>query len=231
MLGELGQAGDQFVSAASSQPLLGVHAVRQTGGNLALLLINKDPANSFTASIAVSGFTPAAGATDYFYGESSGSGGLTSAASAAGTTFTRTVPPYSLTTVVMQPGGTPVTPAHPPFFTGETMLSGGVYYLQFATGNPFGYYSYLSDPNYIYHFDLGFEYVFDANDGQSGVYFYDFASSDFFYTSPGFPFSYLYDFGLNSVVYYFPDPGNPGHYNTDGVRYFYIFNTGQIIAK
>ena len=84
---------------------------------------------------------------------------------------------------------------------------------------------------YIYHFDLGYEYTFDANDGKSGVYFYDFKSNDFFYTSPTFPFPDLYDFGLNSAVDYFPDPNNPGRYNTDGVRYFYVFSTGQFIAK
>ena len=61
--------------------------------------------------------------------------------------------------------------------------------------------------------------------------FYDFASSDFFYTSPRFPFPYLYDFGLNTVLYYYPDPNNAGHYNTDGVRYFYDFATGKIITK
>ena len=67
------------------------------------MLINRDPANSYAANVAVSGFTPASASTDYFYGETSGGGGISSAASAAGTTFTRTVPPYSLTTVVMQP--------------------------------------------------------------------------------------------------------------------------------
>ena len=66
MLSELGKAGDAFVSATSSQPLLGVHAVRQAGGNLALLLINKDPANSYAASVAVDGYTPAAGASGLF---------------------------------------------------------------------------------------------------------------------------------------------------------------------
>ena len=96
------------------------------------------------------------------------------------------------------------TAVHPPFFTGEEALSNGVYYLQFATGNYFGYYSYLTNSSYIYHFDLGYEYVFDANDGNDGVYLYDFLSSDFFYTSPGFPFPYLYDFGLKSTVYYYP---------------------------
>ena len=127
------------------------------------------------------------------------------------------------------PTGT--APTHPAFFTGETALDNGVYYLAFPNGNYFGYYSYLSDPNYLYHFDLGYEYIFDAADGNSGVYFYDFASSDFFYTSPGFPFPYLFDFNLNSVIYYYPDPDNTGRYNTGGVRYFYVFNTGKIISK
>ena len=117
------------------------------------------------------------------------------------------------------------------FFDGETALGNGVYYLAFPSGNYFGYYSFLPDSNYLYHFDLGFEYVFDAGDGNNGVYLYDFASSDFFYTSPNFPFPYLFDFNLGSTVYYYPDPANPGHYNTNGIRYFYVFNTGQIISK
>src|SRR5205823_8440866 len=49
---------------------------------------------------------------------------------------------------------------HPAFFNGETALGGGFYYLQFANGTPFGYYSYLPDQNFIYHIDLGFEYLF-----------------------------------------------------------------------
>ena len=122
--------------------------------------------------------------------------------------------------------------AHPAFFVGEIALGSGVYYLTFPNnGNLFGYYSFLTDPDYIYHFDLGYEYVFDADDGNNGVYFYDFASSTFFYTSPVFPFPYLYDFTLNTVLYYYPDPNNPGHYNTNGVRYFYRFDTGQVISK
>ena len=120
---------------------------------------------------------------------------------------------------------------HTAFFTGETALANGVYYLAFPNGNYFGYYSYLTNPAYLYHFDLGYEYVFDAADGKDGVYFYDFSSNDFFYTSPSFPFPYLYDFGLQSTLYYYPDPNNAGHYNTNGVRYFYVFSTGAIISK
>ena len=121
--------------------------------------------------------------------------------------------------------------ATPGFFNGEVALSSGVYYLAFASGTPFGYYSFLADPAYLFHFDLGYEYVFDAADGRSGVYLYDFASGTFFYTSPTFPFPYLYDFSLNTVLYYYPDPTRPGRYNTDGTRFFYDFNTSSIITK
>ena len=120
--------------------------------------------------------------------------------------------------------------SHPAFFDGEVALSNGVYYLVFPNGNLFGYYAYLSDSAYIYHYDLGYEYVFDAADGNDGVYLYDFASSDFFYTSPVFPFPYLYDFNLGTVLYYFPDATNSGHY-TSSPRYFYNFSTGAIITK
>ena len=125
--------------------------------------------------------------------------------------------------------GNAPSPPHPSFLNGEIALGGGWYYLQFANGTPFGYYSYLTDPRFIYHFDLGYEYWFDANDGHSGIYFYDFASNHFFYTSPSFPFPYLYDFSLNTVLYYYPDTNNPGHYTTNP-RYFYNFATGQIIT-
>ena len=119
---------------------------------------------------------------------------------------------------------------HASFFDDEQALGNGVYYLSFPNGNYFGYYSYLADPAYIFHFELGYEYIFDAGDGKDGVYFYDFKSNDFFYTSPTFPFPYLYDFNLNSTLYYFPNPNSAGHYTTNP-RYFFDFVTGTIITK
>ena len=119
-----------------------------------------------------------------------------------------------------------------PFFDGEQSLGNDVNYLAFANGNVFGFYSFLDDPHYIYHQDLGFEYIFDAGDDAHGVYFYDFASQGFFYTSPTFGFPYMYDFNLQSVVYFFPDDTRPGHYtNIGGVRYFYDFATGEVVGK
>ena len=117
----------------------------------------------------------------------------------------------------------------PAFFAGEEVLTQGVYYLQFPNTDYFGYYTFLSDPRYLYHFDLGYEYVFDAADGKEGVYLYDFASNTFFYTSPTFPFPYLYDFTRNAVLYYYP-VNLAGRYSSNP-RYFYDFAAGQIITK
>ena len=74
-------------------------------------------------------------------------------------------------------------------------------------------------------------YVCNAADAKAGVYLYDFKSSTFFDTSSTFPFQYLCDFTINTVMYYIPNPNNPGHYNTNGVRFLYNFNTGQRITK
>ncbi|HWT04838.1 MAG TPA: hypothetical protein VN224_03705 [Xanthomonadales bacterium] len=114
------------------------------------------------------------------------------------------------------------------FFSGAVALSNGVYYLQLPGGNIFGYYSYLPDPNYIYHFDMGYEYVFDAGDGLGGVYLYDFSSSHWWYTGRTYEFPFVFDFSLNSVAYYYADAQNAGHYTTNP-RYFFNFAAGQII--
>lgn len=123
---------------------------------------------------------------------------------------------------------TAASPSHPPFFAGEISEGNGVYYLQFPNKNIFGFYNYQYFP-ILYHYDLGFEYFVDANDGQGGAYFYDYNSGHWFYTSPAFSFPYLYDFTLKAILYYFPNPQSPGHYSTNP-RYFYNFATGMTIA-
>ena len=109
MLTYLGAAGDQMVSASSNTNMIAVHAVRQASGNLALLLINEDPANSYPVSITINGYSPASAATVYAYGENSTSV-TSSTIGNAGSSFTQTVPPYSLTTLVLTPSGSGTPP-------------------------------------------------------------------------------------------------------------------------
>lgn len=117
----------------------------------------------------------------------------------------------------------------PSFFAGAVSLGSGVEYLSFPNGNVFGYYTNASFP-WIYHFDMGYMYYFDAHDGKGGADFYDATSGHFFYTSPAYPFPYLYDFTLKAVLYYYPDPNNAGRYTTNP-RYFYNTATQQIITQ
>jgi len=78
--------------------------VKQANGNLAVMLINKDPNNSYATNVSLSGYTPTSTATQYFYGETSSA--ITSSSVNTGSSFSVTVPPYSLTTIVMAPAPT-----------------------------------------------------------------------------------------------------------------------------
>src|ERR1035438_4453456 len=114
---------------------------------------------------------------------------------------------------------------YPAFFAGEVSLANSVYSLQLANGNPFGYYGYLAS-GWIYHFDLGYVYVFPGSGPE--VYLWDLASGHWWYTNNN-QFPYLYDFTLYAWVYYFPDTQNAGHYTTNP-RYFANMTTNQIFT-
>jgi hypothetical protein len=114
----------------------------------------------------------------------------------------------------------------PAFFNGEDSLSGGVYYLQFPDGNPFGYYNFPS-ASILYHYDMGFEAFVPGS--AADVYLYDFMSTHWWYTSTTL-FPYLYDFTLSNWLYYFPNTANPGHY-TANPRYFSDLTTGKVITQ
>jgi hypothetical protein len=118
------------------------------------------------------------------------------------------------------------------FFSAQRSLGGGVYYLPFPDGNPFGYYTFLqgsaSTANaWLYHFDLGYEYV-TAESSSGGIYLYDLGSGHWWYSSSTL-FPYLYDFNLKSWLYYFPNTQSPGHYTTNP-RYFSNLTAGAIFA-
>lgn len=103
MLTHLGKPGDQVVAATSDVGLVTAHAVRQANGNLALLLINKDPHTTMKLKIALSGYSPDTAAMIYAYGMNS-SAISSSSVRLSGATFTQMLPPYSLITLVMTPG-------------------------------------------------------------------------------------------------------------------------------
>jgi hypothetical protein len=106
MLSKLGRPGDQMVRAGTNQQLVAAHAVKQANGNLAVMLVNKDPANSYTVDLHYAGYTPSAATpTVYTYGDEATA--ITSAAQ--GTSGTQTLPAYSIETVVLTPSGGPVS--------------------------------------------------------------------------------------------------------------------------
>lgn len=101
-------------------------------------------------------------------------------------------------------------------------------YLQFEDGAAFGDYNVKYFP-WLYHYDLGYEYVWETDDGSGGVYFYDANSESFWYTGRTL-WPFIYDFTLEAWLYYFPDSKRPGHYMTNP-RTFYNFGTGEIITR
>jgi hypothetical protein len=122
MVSLLGKAGDTLVATSSSNSLLTTHAVQQANGNLALLLINKDPTNTVNANVSLSGFTPTGGATVYSYTPST-NGVTSTGASGMGSTFSIAAAPYSLTTIVLAGSGSTTPPPPPPPPTPSFTLS------------------------------------------------------------------------------------------------------------
>jgi len=114
MIGSFARPGDQFVTAASDQPSVNAYAVRRANGDLALLLVNKDPDNARTVAVDYAGYTPstAAPTVSTF---TNGASAITT--TTAGTATSQTLPPYSLTTVLLHPAapttGQPAAPAQP----------------------------------------------------------------------------------------------------------------------
>jgi SAM-dependent methyltransferase len=114
-----------------------------------------------------------------------------------------------------------------PFFNGQVKGTVDKLHLRFPNGIPFGFFANMGS-NWIYHVDLGDEYVAPGNDTANSIYMWDLKTTHWLYASPA-AFPYLYDFTLNAWLYYFPDTHNPGHY-TANPRYFANMTTGQIFS-
>ncbi|WP_433528109.1 cellulose binding domain-containing protein [Micromonospora sp. CA-263727] len=114
MMSLFAQTGDQFIRAGSDQPLVGAHAVRRANGEVAVLLVNRDPDHAHPVTIDYAGFTPSA-AAPRVYTHTNGAAAI--AAGQSGSATSRTLPPYSLTTLVVRPAtvvtGQPGAPGQP----------------------------------------------------------------------------------------------------------------------
>lgn len=121
LLSKFARGGDTVVKATSDSLLLSVFAAKRSDGSLALLVINKSPTNSQTATIALSGHLPATTAAVYSYGKPQddaakpgGNGATdlsTTSMSIAGATFSATFASYSATVMVMGAASLPNTPS------------------------------------------------------------------------------------------------------------------------
>ncbi len=68
LLTHFARGGDTVVTATSADTLLSAYAVKRLDGTLSILVINKSPTATKTASISLTGFAPQASATEYSYG-------------------------------------------------------------------------------------------------------------------------------------------------------------------
>jgi len=116
MLSKLAPPGGTMVTSSSSQSLLKVHAVRDTGGNLNVLIDNEDPSNSYTVSLTNNGFTANGTPTVYTLANNG-----TSITSASGSASSVTVGAYTLTVVHIPGSGGGVTAPGAP---GQPTVSG-----------------------------------------------------------------------------------------------------------
>src|ERR1035441_1290575 len=112
--------GDTVVSATSDYPLLAVYSVKQTNGNLTLLVINKSSSSSLTAAVNLAGYLPYTNATVYSYGIPQDTAAATGVGSpdiaqtnitGVQSSFSATFAPFSATVMVLNAANQPpVTP-------------------------------------------------------------------------------------------------------------------------
>ena len=112
MVSKFARPGDQLIRAGASDPLVKAHAARRTDGGLSVLLVNEDPDAAKTVALSYAGYSPAADAQVSSYGN-----GDTAITTTSGSARSVTLPPYSLTTLVLRPStaqtSLPATPDRP----------------------------------------------------------------------------------------------------------------------
>ncbi|MEU8040187.1 cellulose binding domain-containing protein [Streptosporangium sp. NPDC049078] len=114
MVSRFARPGDRFIRAATDQAKVTAHAARRPNGDLAVLLINTSSDTSYPVAIDYSGFSPASGAPTVL---THTNGATSISTSTTGSAAAQTLPPLSLTTIVLRPAGAqtglPGTPGQP----------------------------------------------------------------------------------------------------------------------
>jgi hypothetical protein len=143
LLSHFARQGDTIVQATSANDvvnydaLVAVYAAKRVDGSLSILVINKDPANTWTGNITINGYTPPSTATVYSYGipqdnaakPNSGSTAAEmdvqqSTLSGVSSNFSTTFAPYSVTILAMTPPPPTITtsPASESVSEGSTLV-------------------------------------------------------------------------------------------------------------
>jgi hypothetical protein len=138
MMGSFARPGDQLVGAGTSNPLVSAHASRRPNGDLAVLLVNKDPDNAHSVTLRYNGFTPS-GAVPTVASYTNGASGVRTGPS--GTAASQTLPAYSLTLVTLRPNRVePAAPQPPggPVATAVTDRTATISWTPSGTASPGG---------------------------------------------------------------------------------------------
>ena len=101
---QVARVGDTFVAISSPMESLAVHAVERRDGGLGLLLINKDPNQSVTATVTVDGYNFATKGTRYDWGKPGTDAGKNITESPIenlGPSFPVVLPRFSVTGIVI----------------------------------------------------------------------------------------------------------------------------------
>lgn len=108
MAGRFLSGGGTLLGTTSSQSLIVSHAVEQPDGSMNVLLINKDPSNSYQVSLSYNGYSAASSATTMVYGNNA-----TSITSGSSTSSSVSLAPYSITMLHLTKSGTSTGPSGP----------------------------------------------------------------------------------------------------------------------
>jgi hypothetical protein len=121
MLSHFARGGDAMVQATSANDLssagnamVAVYAAKRVDGSLSMMVINKDPVNTWTGAFTINGYTPPSTATVYSYGIPQDNAAMTnpggstadvqqSTMTGISSSFSTTFAPYSVTVFAMVP--------------------------------------------------------------------------------------------------------------------------------